>query len=367
MKLVIERKKLLPALSAVMGAVARKSTLPILTFLHVASDGEVLTITASNLELTMRTRVLDVECEPFEMLWPGRRMLEIVKSYPEDAMIGIAQDEPNKMVVKCGRSRFNLAILDPQDYPIIDRIEFDKNFTISQDVMQSCLHKTDFAMAKQDVRYYLNSLLFHGVINRINFVATDGHRLAKTDCKVVVFDKEDVFSEAWQAIIPLETIGEIKKACTEGECSVSVSDNMMRFDFSNRELIIKLIDGKFPDYERVIPKQFKREATVDRASLLEAVERVRLVLGESEGVAMHFTKGLLTLGGGIEDNVEDQIDTNYQGDDITIGINADYLIDVLRVIESQDVKLLFGDSMDGVKIMDRDGSDDDYVIMPMRL
>jgi DNA polymerase-3 subunit beta len=367
MKLVIERKKLLPALSAVMGAVARKSTLPILTFLHVSSDGEVLTITSSNLELTLRVNVPDVSCSPFEMLWPGRRMLEIVKSYPEDAMIGIAQDEHDKMVVKCGRSRFNLAILDPQDYPIIDKMEFGKSFAISQEAMQSCLRCVDFAMAKQDVRYYLNGLLFHGFTDKINFVATDGHRLAKTSCKVVVLDEEDVFSEAWQAIIPSEAIGEIKKACTEGECSVSVSDNMMRFDFSNRELIIKLVDGKFPDYERVIPKQFKREATIDRVSLLEAVERVRLVLGESEGMAMHFAKGLLTLGGGIEDNVEDQIDANYQGDDITIGLNADYLIDVLRVIESQDVKLLFGDSMDGVKIMDSDGSDDNYVIMPMRL
>jgi DNA polymerase-3 subunit beta len=367
MKLVIERKKLLPALSAVMGAVSRKSTLPILTFLHVSSDGEVLTIMASNLELTLRVNVPDISCSSFEMLWPGRRMLEIVKSYPEDAMIGIAQDEPGKIVVKCGRSRFNLAILDPQDYPIIDRVEFDKNFSISQAIMQSCLHKTDFAMAKQDVRYYLNSLLFHGVSNRVNFVATDGHRLAKTDCNVFVLDKEDVFSDEWQAIIPSETIGEIKKACTEGECGVSVSDNMMRFNFSNRELIIKLIDGKFPDYKRVIPKQFKREAIIDRVLLLEAVERVRLVLDGSEGVAMHFTKGLLTIGGGIEDNVEDQIDTNYQEDDIVIGINADYLIDVLRVIDSRDVKLLFGDSMDGVKIMDSDGSYDDYIIMPMRL
>lgn len=365
MKLVIERKKVLPVLSSVIGAIARKNSMPILDYLHVMGDGESLRLTGSDLEMTIRATVRDVVHTPFTALWPARRMMEIVKSYPDDGVIGIAQDEPEKMVIKCGRSRFSMLTMDPQDYPLIDEGQaFDQEFMISENSLRSCLSKTDFAIATQDVRYYLNGLLFHGQDQRINFVATDGHRLAKTHQEL-----ELVFSEEWQAIIPSSAVAEIKKACREGVCTVSISKNLVKFAFSSEQvLIVKQIDGRFPDYLLVIPRSFTKKVALNRSGFNNAVQRIRLVLDKTSGVELHLSEGLLELKGGAEsERAEDQMDVTYTGDELLIGVNSTYLIDVLRVIESENIKLHCNGSGDVIQLINPDQSGDVYVIMPMRI
>lgn len=365
MKLVIERKKLLPILSSVIGAIARKNSLPILDYLHVVGDGESLRLTGSNLEMTIQATIREVKHTPFIALWPARKMMEIVKSYPEDGLIGIAQDEPEKMVVKCGRSRFSLQTLDPQDYPLIDKGQaFDYEFVISENSLRSVLGKISFAMANQDVRYYLNGLLFHGHGSQINFVATDGHRLAKTHCEL-----QSSFNEEWQAIIPAYAITEIKKACGDSKCIISVRKNLIRFAFSGELiLIVKQIDGRFPDYQRVIPREFSKHAILNQSAFLNAVQRIHLVLDKTSGVELHLMDGVLELKGGTEsERAEDQIDATYNGDELMIGISSIYLIDVLRIIESEKLELKCSDSNGPIKLIYPDHPEDVYVIMPMRL
>lgn len=365
MKLVIERKRLLPVLSSVMGAIAHKSTLPILGYVYISGNGQSLYLTGTDLETTIRATARDVPHTPFTALWPAKRMMEIVKSYPEDGLIGIAQDEPEKLVVKCGRSRFSLQTLDPQDYPLIDEGQtFDYEFVINENGLRTSLSKIDFAMASQDVRYYLNGLLFHGQGQRINLVATDGHRLAKTHQELA-----SSFHEEWQAILQADAINEIKKACGDGTGTVAVRNNLVRFAFSNeRVLIVKQIDGRFPDYLRVIPRDLPKRAIVQRAAFLDAVQRIRLVLDKTSGVELHLTEGLLELKGGVEsERAEDQIDADYTGDELVIGINSTYLIDVLRTLETETVVLHCNGGNDAIRLINTDQPEDVYVIMPMRL
>lgn len=365
MKLVIERNKLLPVLSSVMGAIARKTTLPVLGCVHVMGDGEALHLTGTDLETTIQSTVRGIAHTPFNALWPAKRMMDIVKSYPEDGLIGIAQDDPEKLTVKCGRSRFSLQTLDPDDYPLIDENHvFDHNFIISEERLRSCLSKIDFAMAHQDVRYYLNGLLFHGHDQRVDFIATDGHRLANTHQ-----DLDVSFDEEWQSIIPADAITEIKRACNRGECTVSVCKNMVRFVFSGeRTLIVKQIDGRFPDYQRVVPRDFSKQVILDRSAFLEAVQRIHLVLDNTQGVELHLTDGTLELGGGSgNDRAEDQIDATYSGDELIIGMSSRYLIDVLRTIESEVMELHCNGYDGAIKLLNPDRPEDVYVIMPMRL
>lgn len=365
MKLVIERNALLPALSSVMGAIARKTTLPVLSCVHVKGDGEALQLTGTDLETTIRTTVRGVTHASFEALWPAKRMMDIVKSYPEDGIIGIAQDDPDKLVVKCGRSRFNLQTLDPKDYPLVDESHvWDHEFVVSENGLRARLGKIDFAMARQDVRYYLNGVLFHGNGQRVDFVATDGHRLSKTHQDLAVS-----FAEEWQAILPADAIAEIKRACNEGECTVSVCRNMVRFVFSGeRTLIVKQIDGRFPDYPRVVPRSFSKHAIVDRLDFLDAVQRIDLVLDKGEGIEIHLVDGMLELRGGSgNERAEDQIDATYSGDELTIGMNPSYLTDVSRAMESETLELYGNESNGAIKLLDPDRPEDIYVIMPMRI
>lgn len=367
MKLAIERKVLLPALSAVIGSIARKNSLPILSYLHVVGDGESLTLTGSDLETTSRARVRDVVHTPFVALWPARRMVEIVKSYPEDGIIGIAQDESEKLVIKCGRSRFSLQTLDPQDYPVMDeRMDFDHQFTLGQDALRTSLSTIDFAMAKNDVRYYLMGILLHGQQQRINFVATDGHRLAKTAC-----DLENLFTQDWEAILPAEAIAEIKKACDEGPCEIAVRQNMTRFTFDggDRMLLIKHVDGRFPDYPRVIPRDLPKRVVVDRQDFLNALQRVRLVLNDTDtGIQLHLANGMLELGAGASiEQANDQIDAEYSGDELVIGMNPAYLIDALRVMESTTVELCCDTPQTAMVLVNPDQLEDIFVVMPTRL
>jgi len=369
MKLAIERNRLLPALSSVIGAVPRRTTLMtlhILSYFHVVGDGQSIQITGTDLETTIQSRISEVSHTPFAALWPAKRMMDIVKSYPEDGMIGIAQDEPDKMVVKCGRSSFKLQTLDPQDYPIIGQDQvFEQQFTIEQQSLRSGLNKTDFAMAKQDVRYYLNGLLFYGKANQLILVATDGHRLAKTQ-----YDLKTEFAAEWQVILPADAITEIKKGCNEGECRVDVGKNLSRFTFDDgqRILIVKHIDGTFPDYQRVIPRDLPKRINVDRELFLDALQRVRLVLDDTTAVQLNFTEGLIELSGGVgTDQAQDQVDAVYHGDELLIGLNSAYLIDVLRTMDDDEVELYCDKSNNAVRLASPEQPDDVYVIMPMRL
>ncbi len=363
MKLLIESKKLLKALVAVAGAVPTKTTLPVLSYLHVVSDGNSLLFSASDLEITLQVKVPDVECEPFVALLPARRLLDIVKSYPTDKIVGLSQEDQEKMIVKCGRSRFSLQTLDEQDYPLLDHAEYEQEFVLSQESLLQCLTKVEHAVAKNDVRYYLNGVFLHGNENGINFVATNGHRLAKT--QII----QPLGCSDFDAILPIDSIHEIKKSCEESDCVISVCNNLVRFVFENKTVIVKKIDGKFPDYKRIIPNNLDHKIKIDRTLLFEALTRVRLVLKKGESaVLLKFTTGMLTLScGEKEDYAEDQMDVDYDGDELIVSINVNYLIDALVAIQSKQIIFCCVNARSVIRILNTDQLEDAFVVMPLTL
>lgn len=363
MKLAIERNILLSALSQVMGAVAVKSNLPILSCVYVKGDGDVIYLTGTDLEMTLRSTIRGVHHEAFESVWPAKRLFDILKAYPENGIVGISVED-EKFTVKCGRSRFVLTTHNVIDFPLIsEKMGFDVSFSIDRAELKKQLQRVDFAMADQDVRYYLNGLLFNGVNNEIRFVATDGHRLAKESTILT-----EAFAEQWQAILPRDAVGELRRigSLGDGPIEIAVRANLIRFSTEDLMFIAKRLDGRFPDYERVIPKESNKFVIVERESLLNALQRVRLVLDKNNnGIRLTIDdQSLLIEGIAIDDQAEDELDVQHEGENLVIGLNADYLIAVVKALNDDSVKIEFQDVGSSIKIVEKTGI---YVIMPMRL
>lgn len=360
MKLVINRDVLLPALNRVMGAIAAKTTMPILGCVHCVGDGQRLALTGTNLELTLRTTIEFVH-EPFMAVWPAKRLYDILKAFPKDGLVGIAIEE-DKVTIKCGRSRFVLTTYNPNDFPVIDEgIDFDVAFTLKAKELNALVQRTDFAMAFQDVRYYLNGLCFNGMKEEIRLVATDGHRLAKVSAPV-----DSGFEEPFEAILPSEAVFELRKVCLLGEdLTVSIRPNLFKFVTEGLTFIAKRLDGRFPEFERVIPKDLEHWIKMDRELLLAALQRIKLVLDKNNlGVRMTIANGNLLLEGiGLENQAEDSLEVQHEGE-LEIGLNVDYLTDVLRVLHEPEVTIEFRDAESSIKIIEQTGI---YIIMPMRL
>lgn len=363
MKFAIERKLLLPAVTTVLGAVDKKVSLPILSCVHVQGTGRQLILTASNLELTLRTTLDFAISEPFEAVFPAYRWRDILRAFPEDGMVGIAV-ETDKLAIHCGRSRFSLAHLDPHDYPLIDdRNEPEFSFVLDQEALMMALKRTSFAMAHDDVRYYLNGLCFHGRDTELRVIATDGHRLAKaTVSETLSFDTE------WEVILPDFAISELRRICGTGLIEVDVCRNLLKFQAGHTTLFSKKVDGRFPSYEAVIPKDTDRSIVVEREALLNALNRVRLVMDKTDSTArLSILEDCLQIDntGESNDHAEEEVDMeSTMGTTLELGLNTEYLSEVLSVLESDRVRIQVQDPMSGIKIVEEDRV---YVIMPCRL
>lgn len=366
MKLAIGRNELLKSVQSVMGAVSRgKQSLPILTFLHVKSDGEEISLTATDLETTLITR-LEHTSEPFETMLPAKRLHDVLRAFQDGSTVGL-EEKDGKTTIKCGRSRFVLTTMNPQDFPILTTSEPDYQITVDQALLKSMMSATDYATAKQDVRYYLNGLMVE-MSDKLSVVATDGHRLACTAAEIgLPTDRENVV----QVILPADAASELKKLLNdEEECEVSFTKNQCRVDMDTSTFVTKLIEGKFPDYRRVIPANPTIKIQINRELLLNAINRVRLVLNDkASGIELVMNDNTLTLiAKSNEENAEEVLDIEYSGGENRIGFNYSYFIDALRVMESENVLLKFTDMQSSVVIEGVDGDDGSLaVIMPMRL
>ncbi|TDJ36043.1 MAG: DNA polymerase III subunit beta [Gammaproteobacteria bacterium] len=365
MKLTASREALLKPLQAVIGVVERRQTMPILAnVLLIARDGQVgMTATDLEVELVATTEV-EVETAG-EVTVPGRKLLDICRALPADAKVSMNLSG-EKLTVKSGRSKFTLMTLPAAEFPTIEDINAGESLLVSQVTLSKLLDKTHFSMAQQDVRYYLNGLLLETGQKYLRAVATDGHRLAL--CEVELDDKK---MPEQQVIVPRKGVLELQRLLgSEGELEIELGSNHIRIQLEGIRFTSKLIDGRFPEYERVIPQDTSNELTVDREALRGALQRTAILSNEKyRGIRLIIKKdGLLLQAHNPEqEEAEEEVEISYAGDDIEIGFNVNYLLEALAAIDSEEVALAVVDGNSSCLLREPGNAKCKYVVMPMRL
>ena len=365
MKLRAARDVLLKPLQAVIGVVERRQTMPILSnVLLVARDG-VLSVTATDLEVELVAQTeLEVETGG-EITVSGRKLLDICRALPEGAEIEIIASA-EKLNVRSGRSRFTLATLPATEFPTVEDIKAGQTIQLSQEVLMRLIEKTHFSMAQQDVRYYLNGMLLETGGKHVRAVATDGHRLALCQAEL-----DGVSLEEQQVIVPRKGVLELQRLMSgNGTLNVELGANHVRIQLKGIRFTSKLIDGRFPEYDRVIPKDSSNELSADRDVLRGALQRTAILSNEKyRGIRLIIRDSgvVLQAHNPEQEEAEEELDVTYSGDDIEIGFNVNYLLDALGAVDSENVTLSVQDSNSSCLIRDPASDDCKFVVMPMRL
>ena len=367
MKFTVSREKLLKPLQQVAGVVERRQTLPVLSNVLMVVDGNRLSMTGTDMEVELVAHVeLDDAVTPAEITIPAKKLVDICKSLPSDADISFDLND-QKMIVKSGRSRFSLATLPANDFPNLEETKGDVSFSINQGYLKTIIDRTSFAMAQQDVRFYLNGMLMELSKNLLRAVATDGHRLALCDGEAVI----DLDSTI-QAIVPRKGVIEIARLFSDEDSDVTLalSQNHIRLETSDLRFTSKLVDGKFPDYQRVLPKKGDKTVIGEKAEMKQAFSRVAILSNEKyRGVRIKITDGSLVIvaNNPEQEEAEEVISIDYNGPELEIGFNVNYLLDVMGVIVSDSVKIALSDSNSSALVTDAEDESAMYVVMPMRL
>ncbi len=368
MKFVISRDALLTPLNLVAGVVERRQTLPILSNVKIALEEDRLALTGTDLEVELVGRVqLEQAGESGEVTVPARKLVDIVKSLPEGSQIKFEEKE-GKVTVRSGRSRFTLSTLPAREFPDIEDSMGTHQFTLKQGQLKRMIDRAGFAMAQQDVRYYLNGMLIEVAGKQLRVVATDGHRLAMCTLPGEV-DLEGEVS----VILPRKGVLELGRLLLEedGEIAVVIGSNHLRATTHTFTFTSKLVDGKFPNYERVLPKTPDKIVMSSRQELRQAFSRTAILSNEKyRGVRLKLTTGTLDIvaNNPEQEEADEAVPVQYKGDNLEIGFNVSYLLDVLGVLSGEEVKLSLSDPSSSVLLEEADeGGDSLYVVMPMRL
>jgi DNA polymerase-3 subunit beta len=366
MKLEAKREQLLKPLQHVLGAVERRQTLPILSNVLLAAGERELTLTATDLEVELSTRTELPAEAPGEITLPARKLHDILRALPEDGAVALSV-EGDKATVRCGRGRFTLATLPAADFPTLEDLPFEGDIRLSQGVLRSLIERAHFAMAQQDVRYYLNGLLLEVGPGVLRLVATDGHRLAFQELRTEVSA-----AETRQVIVPRKGVMELLRllADSDAEVLLMLGANHIRVTMDDIRFTSKLIDGKFPDYQRVIPREGSRVVIADRVALRSALTRTSLVLTDkTQGIRLQLDDWILRAQAQNPDQeeAEEEVEINYSGGPLEIGFNGSYLLDALGALGGELAKLSFSDAGSSCLIEEADGAGGKHVIMPMRL
>ena len=367
MNIKIDRDEFLKPLSSVSGIVERRHTLPILTNLLLEARGDSLTLTATDLEMQVSLSSAAAPQGEISTTVSARKMLDICRSLPEKSQITLEIND-SRMLVKTGRSRFTLQTLPAADYPLMAKAGGDTSLLLKlpQIVLKKLLRQVEFAMAQQDIRYYLNGLLLEVNGNRLNVVGTDGHRLSFTSVELdQSYDKQEL-------ILPRKTVLELIKLLDDNdeEVAIEVSSNQVNFNFNDIRLISKVIDGKFPDYTRVIPVGYTNSFAIDRQTLLLAMQRASILSNEKyRGIRMVLGKSSLRLisSNTEQEEAEEELEIDYEGLALDIGFNVTYMIDVLNNVNANQVTYSFADANSSCLVTVPGDEDYKYVVMPMRI
>ncbi len=366
MKFSISKNELLPPLQQVVGVVERKQTHEVMNNLLFEASDDHLMITGTDNEVEHRTRVPLLVTEPGTSTIPARKLLDICRSLPDTAHLDF-QIAADKAKISTGKSRFTLATLPHEEFPLVEALMDPIVLTIPQKQLATAIRMTSFAMAQQDVRYYLNGLLLELAENSLCCVATDGHRLAlhRTPAEIEL-------TEPVSAIIPRKAINELGRLLedSDSELEIRMTANHLQLNLGPLQMTSKLIDGKFPDYERVIPLPGGSIATVDRDLFKQSLARSAILANETyKGVRLSLDQNLV----GIQTNnpnheeAEDELEIEYSGDPVQVGFNVTYLLDVLNIIDGDVAELHLKDDASSMVVHPGGDKQSTYVIMPMRL
>ena len=361
------QENIVAALQSVVGIVERRHTLPILANVMIQKTPQSVQLTSSDLEIQIRTDAdLGGDNANFTTTVGARKLMDILRSIPSDQMVSL-ESQQNKLILKSGKSRFTLQTLPAEDFPLVqESASFGPLFSIPQKTLRELLHQVSFAMAVHDIRYYLNGILFVAEGKQLSLVATDGHRLAYTSATLEVeVPKQEV-------ILPRKTVLELLRLLSdkEGMIDMQFANNQAKFKFEGKEFVTKLVEGKFPDYNRVIPKNHKNTVTLGRAILLTTLQRTAILTSDKfKGVRINLEAGVLRVAASNAEQEEavDEIEIDYAGDSIEIGFNVTYLIDVLSNMSQDMVRMDLADSNSSVLVTMAENPNFKYVVMPMRI
>jgi DNA polymerase-3 subunit beta len=361
------QEALLAALQAVAGIVERRHTLPILANVLLRKTGGTIEFTTSDLEIQVRTRAeLGGDGGSHSTTVGARKLIDILRSLPADQLITLSGAQ-NKLTLQASKSRFTLQTLPAEDFPLVNEsADYGPAFSVPQKTLKHLINQVHFAMAVHDIRYYLNGILFVAEGRALTLVATDGHRLALAQAQL----EADIPKQ--EVILPRKTVLELQRLLRDEDTAIEMrfAGNQAKFAFSGMEFVTKLVEGKFPDYNRVIPKNHKNAIVTGRAALLASLQRAAILTSEKfKGVRVNVEPGVLRIASSNaeQEEAKEELEIDYNGDAIEIGFNVTYLIDALANMPQEMVKLELQDSNSSALITVPEQTGFKYVVMPMRI
>ena len=359
--------KLLSVLQSVAGIVERRHTLPILANVLIRKTGLTVQLTTSDLEIQIRTSAeFEGDGGNFTTTIGARKLVDILRSMPADQTVSL-ESSAAKVILKGGKSRFTLQTLPAEDFPLVqESANFGPVFSVPQKTLKDLLGQVSFAMAVHDIRYYLNGILFVAEGKQLSLVATDGHRLAFSSATL------DVEVPRQEVILPRKTVIEMQRLLSDADGAIEMqfANNQAKFSFDGMEFVTKLVEGKFPDYNRVIPKNHKNIIILGRVALLASLQRTAILTSDKfKGVRLNIDPGTLRVASNNAEQEEavDELDIDYGGDSIEIGFNVTYLIDALTNMSQEMVRIELSDSNSSALLTIPDNATFKYVVMPMRI
>ena len=366
MRFSLQREVFLKPLTQVVNVVERRQTLPVLANLLVQVSGGQLSLTGTDLEVEMVARTMVDDAQDGETTIPARKLFEIVRALPDGSKVTVSQSG-DKVTVQAGRSRFTLASLPANDFPAIDEVEATERIQVPEAALKELIERTAFAMAQQDVRYYLNGLLFDLGESRLRCVATDGHRLALCEAPL-----DAAVSAKRQIIVPRKGVTELQRLLEGGdrELELELDRSHLRVKRDDVTFTSKLIDGRFPDYESVIPIGADREVKVDREVLRAALQRAAILSNEKyRGVRVEVSPGQLSISAHNpeQEEAQEEIEADTRVEDLAIGFNVNYLLDALSALRDESVVMQLRDANSSALVREAGSEKCRHVVMPLRL
>jgi DNA polymerase-3 subunit beta len=366
MHTTVKREELLRPLAIVAGVVERRQTLPILSNILLRLGGEHLTLTGTDLEVEISARLSGQCIDVGEMTVPARKLHDICRALPAESLIDISLDK-DKALIKSGKSRFRLLTMPATDFPSIETAQWDTTFALPQSRLRWLLEKTMFCMAQQDVRYYLNGLLLEVSDHRLRAVATDGHRLSLAEVELAGSLNGEKY-----VILPRKGVQELLRFLedTDSEVQIQIGANHMRATLKDVTFTSKLIDGRFPDYNRVIPATQTKRLMVQRNMFRETLNRAAILSNEKyRGVRFGLSTGLMTITAHNpeQEEAQEEIVIDYNGENMEIGFNVNYISEAVGALDTEAVEFCLNDPNSSCLLRIPGNSKHLYVVMPMRL
>ncbi len=365
MKLKVNREALLKPLQQVAGVVERRQTLPVLSNVLIQVEGGKLAMTGTDLEVELIGTLQLDHAEDGEITVPARKLMDICRELPDSAEIEFTYAD-QRLTIKSGRFRSTLSTLPAEDFPSVDRSAEEMSTELDAKSLKRLLDRTGFAMAQQDVRYFLNGMLIEIGDGHVRTVATDGHRLALSTLEM------ETEGGVRQVIVPRKGIVELQRLLqeVEGNIKVTIGANHLCAESADFTLTTKLVDGRFPDYERVVPKNGDKVVLADKQELRQALSRTAILSNEKfRGIRVNLSSGQLqlTANNPEQEEAEEVVSVDYEGSDLEVGFNVGYLQDVLGVVDGDKVKITLADANSSALLEEPENDDSVYVVMPMKL